>query len=167
MQARAARCTQILSSNQLNMHDAQQFSLNLRYRIASRLVFPQMSNQWAQVLPIHISGETPCHGVRDMTMSQGLKLEGAMARKQTLTGTSMNLAKVFNLIPRFVAKWFLTRLGLSEHFLILWSLSLRRMTRLPSIKGFWLNSLESTTSLPEEDSWSVLDYDLSIVCMSI
>lgn len=137
--------------------------LSCLYRLASRVVFLQVSRTWASFLPPGISGGMPCRGVRDMTMSQGIQLEHAIGNKVALTGSSMDLVKAFNLIPRYAARWLMRRLGISDHILDFWHMSISRMTRLPALKTFLLDEVPSTTGLPEGDSWSVLGM-ISLSC---
>ena len=68
----------------------------------------------------------------------------------------IDLAKAFNLIPRFPAAILLNRLGLSWDILQFWLKSLSVMSRSPIVAGVMGEQISSTTGVPEGDVWSVL-----------
>lgn len=68
----------------------------------------------------------------------------------------MDLAKAFNLIPRYPAAILLHRLGMPWWCLSFWLKSLSNMSRVPIIDGVMGIPISSTTGVPEGDVWSVL-----------
>ena len=75
--------------------------LSAIYRLVSKIVFTQVNRAWIRVLPSQISGGLPGRGVRDLAFEQAQKIEQHVHAKLPLGGSSIDLVKAFNLIPRF------------------------------------------------------------------
>ena len=99
------------------------------YRLAAKVVFDQVVTQWASVLPHQISGGLPCRSVRDLSLMQTSHIEDNLSHGNEICGTSMDLIKAFNLVPRRPAAILLSRLGISHSILAFWLLCLSKMTR--------------------------------------
>eukprot|EP00438_Fugacium_kawagutii_P009093 Skav206636 [mRNA] locus=scaffold166:28795:33171:- [translate_table: standard] len=130
--------------------------LSCLYRLASKVVFDQTVQQWSAVLPFTISGGLPRRGVKDLAFHQAFAIESAVTQGRPLMGACLDLVKAFNLIPRLPIRYVLNRMGLSWEVLQFWKQCLRRLSRVPVISNAVGPSLQSTTGLPEGDSWSVL-----------
>ena len=126
------------------------------YRLASKVVFQQVIDHWKYLMPCQISGGIAGRGVRDLSIMQTTALEDALQKKQFLCGTTMDLAKAFNLIPRFPAAVLMNRLGVPWWCLQFWLRSLSKMSRSPVIAGSLGMTIDSTTGVPEGDVWSIL-----------
>ena len=125
-------------------------------RLVSRLIFSQTVKVWMNHLPQPISGGLPNRGVRDLALDQALLIETYLANRHGLCGSSVDLIKAFNLIPRFpLAKVFL-KMGLDWSIVRFWLNNLSRLTRYPLILGSLGEPVCSSTGIPEGDSWSVL-----------
>ena len=143
--------------NPKSMADARPITiLSCLYRLASKVVFLQVVRRWKDLLPSGVSGGVPGKSVRDLSLAQTFAVEEAISVKSFRCGTTMDLAKAFNLVPRFPAAVLLNRLGLSWHLLSFWIESLKNMTRSPIISGCLGIRIGSTTGVPEGDVWSVL-----------
>ena len=130
--------------------------LSTLYRLASKIVFDQVISQWARILPFQISGGLPRRGVRDVSLMQSTEVERALLERDAICGTSMDLSKAFNLIPRRPAALLLNRLGVPWNILQFWVINLANMVRLPFAYGQFGTPVGSTTGVPEGDAWSVL-----------
>jgi hypothetical protein len=155
MQARVAilaKCEQPRSIN-----DGRPITiLPVLYRLAAKIVFDQTVAHWANKLPPQISGGLPGRGVRDISMLQTLHIEKGLFDGNNCCGTTMDLMKSFNMVPRLPAAILMRRMGLSWDILSFWMMSLSRMTRIPVISGYMGDSIPSTTGVPEGCTWSIL-----------
>ena len=91
-----------------------------------------------------------------ISLMQTSHIGECIASNQEICGTSMDLIKAFNLVPRMPASMLLRRLGISPSILVFWSICLSRMTRLPFAFHQLGEPIPSTTGVPEGDAWSVL-----------
>ena len=126
------------------------------YRLASKVVFQQVIDKWSRMMPSQVSGGISGRGVRDLSIVQTVTVENAVKKKEFLCGSTMDLAKAFNLIPRFPAAVLMNRLGMPWWCLHFWLRSLSNMSRSPTIGGAMGISIASTTGVPEGDVWSIL-----------
>ena len=85
--------------------------LSCLYRLVSKIVFKQVTRAWVKVLPLQISGGLPGRGVRDLAFEQALVVEQHVQAKLPLGGSSIDLVKAFNLIPRYPLARILHKLG--------------------------------------------------------
>ena len=155
MQARTILLSKVAKPENIN-HGRPITILCTIYRLAAKVVFDQVVSQWASVLPHQISGGLPCRSVRDLSLMQTSHIEECIAHNQEICGTSMDLIKAFNLVPRMPASMLLRRLGISPNILVFWSICLSKMTRLPFAFNQLGEPIPSTTGVPEGDAWSVL-----------
>ena len=143
--------------NPRSMADARPITiLPCIYRLASKVVFQQVIDKWTHLMPCQISGGIAGRGVRDLSIVQTTSVEEALHQKDFLCGTTMDLAKAFNLIPRYPAAILMNRLGVPWWCLQFWLKSLSRMSRSPVIAGSLGSPIGSTTGVPEGDVWSIL-----------
>ena len=105
------------------------------YRLVSKVVFQQVIDKWSKMMPSQVSGGISGRGVRDLSIVQTVTVENAVKKKEFLCGSTMDLAKAFNLIPRFPAAILMNRLGLPWWCLQFWLRSLSKMSRSPIICG--------------------------------
>ena len=126
------------------------------YRLVSKVVFQQVIDKWSKMMPSQVSGGISGRGVRDLSIVQTVTVENAVKKKEFLCGSTMDLAKAFNLIPRFPAAILMNRLGLPWWCLQFWLRSLSKMSRSPIICGTMGTCIDSTTGVPEGDVWSIL-----------
>ena len=155
MVTRVSLLAKILSPKTIN--DARPITiLSVLVRIVSRLIFSQTVKVWMQHLPQSISGGLPNRGVRDLALDQALEIESCLSSRQGLCGSSVDLIKAFNLIPRYPLSKVFERLGLPTHTIAFWSLNMSRLSRYPTILGSVGEPISSSTGIPEGDSWSVL-----------
>jgi hypothetical protein len=112
MQARIAilaKCEQPKSIN-----DGRPIAiLPVLYRLAAKIVFDQTVKHWAMRLPPHVSGGLPGRGVRDISMLQTVHIEDCLANGTNCCGTTMDLMKAFNMVPRLPAALLMNRMGIS------------------------------------------------------
>ena len=155
MQARTILLSKVDKPESIN-HGRPITILCTLYRLAAKVVFDQVVNQWAKVLPHQISGGLPCRSVRDLSLMQTSHIEESLSQNIEICGTSMDLIKAFNLVPRRPATMLLSHLGLSSSLLAFWITCLSRMTRLPFAFNQLGAPIPSTTGVPEGDAWSVL-----------
>ena len=145
------------NSEPKSMHDGRPITiLSVLYRLASKIVFDQVIQTWMIFLPNAISGGIPGRGARDHALNQILQVEKAIIGKSGLCGSCIDLVKAFNLIPRRPTAIILNNLGIPQNILAFWTNSLARMRRVPQAFDCIGHCMESTTGLPEGDSWSVL-----------
>jgi hypothetical protein len=130
--------------------------LPVLYRLAAKIVFTQVVAQWAEKLPPQISGGLPGRGVRDISLLQTIQIEDSLARGNDCCGTTMDLMKAFNMVPRLPAAMLMNRMGIPWEILAFWMFSLSRMTRIPVLSGYMSSELPSTTGVPEGCTWSIL-----------
>ena len=155
MQARTILLSKVDKPENIN-HGRPITILCTLYRLAAKVVFDQVVTQWASVLPHQISGGLPCRSVRDLSLMQTSHIEDNLSHGNEICGTSMDLIKAFNLVPRRPAAILLSQLGISHSILAFWLLCLSRMTRLPYAFNQLGMPILSTTGVPEGDAWSVL-----------
>ena len=155
MQARTILLSKVDKPENIN-HGRPITILCTLYRLAAKVVFDQVVTQWASVLPHQISGGLPCRSVRDLSLMQTSHIEDNLSHGNEICGTSMDLIKAFNLVPRRPAAILLSRLGISQSILAFWLLCLSKMTRLPYAFDQLGMPILSTTGVPEGDAWSVL-----------
>ena len=155
MQARTILLSKVDKPENIN-HGRPITILCTLYRLAAKVVFNQVVTQWAAVLPHQISGGLPCRSVRDLSLMQTSHIEESLAQNDEICGTSMDLIKAFNLVPRRPAAMLLSRLGMDQSILMFWLICLSRMTRLPYAFNQLGAPIPSTTGVPEGDAWSVL-----------
>lgn len=86
--------------------------LPVLYRLAAKIVFTQVVAQWAEKLPPQISGGLPGRGVRDISLLQTIQIEDSLARGNDCCGTTMDLMKAFNMVPRLPAAMLMNRMGI-------------------------------------------------------
>ena len=130
--------------------------LSVIYRLVSKIVFVQVSRQWQKILPAQISGGLPGRGVKDLALDQGLIIEKYVLQKAPLCGSSIDLIKAFNLIPRYPLALLFSRLGIDWKTITFWLKNLSRMSRVLISNGCVGNKIWSSTGIPEGCSWSVL-----------
>ena len=130
--------------------------LSSLYRLVSKIVFKQVTRAWIKVLPPQISGGLPCRGVRDLAFEQAHKIEQHVQAKLPLGGSSIDLVKAFNLIPRYPLAKIFSRLGIKSELIAFWKLNLSRLTRTPVLQQTYGPQMGSTSGIPEGDAWSVL-----------
>ena len=130
--------------------------LSVIYRLVSKVIFVQVTKHWKKVLPAQISGGLPGRGVRDLALEQGLSIEKCILNKIPLCGSSIDLIKAFNLIPRYPLAILFRKLGLEWKIIKFWLNNLSRLSRVPIINGCVGHKILSATGVPEGDSWSVL-----------
>ena len=130
--------------------------LSVIYRLISKVIFIQVSKHWGKILPFQISGGLPGRGVKDLALDQGLIIEQHVLQKLPLCGSSIDLIKAFNLIPRYPLAILFHRLGMDWSIINFWLINLSRLSRVPIINGCVGTRIASTTGVPEGDSWSVL-----------
>ena len=155
MQARTILLAKVEKPENIN-HGRPITILCTLYRLAAKVIFDQVVAQWAKILPHQISGGLPQRSVRDLSLMQASHIEESVAQNMELCGTSMDLIKAFNLVPRRPATLLLTRLGIPADILVFWAKSISRMTRLPFAFNQLGDAIPSTTGVPEGDAWSVL-----------
>ena len=155
MCTRVSLLAKVLTPKTIN--DARPITImSVLVRIVSKLVFSQTVKVWMQHLPQAISGGLPNRGVRDLALDQALEIESCLSNRQGLCGSSVDLVKAFNLIPRLPLAKIFERLGLQRHTIRFWCLNLSRLTRYPTILGSLGVPVASSTGIPEGASWSVL-----------
>ena len=130
--------------------------LSVIYRLVSKVIFVQVSKHWQRILPVQISGGLPGRGVKDLALDQGLVIEKFVLQKLPLCGSSIDLIKAFNLIPRYPLALLFFRLGLDWKTITFWLKNLSRMSRVLISNGCIGNKIWSSTGVPEGCSWSVL-----------
>ena len=155
MQARVTLLAKTLEPKTIN--DGRPITiLSAIYRLVSKIVFVQVSRRWRQILPAQISGGLPLRGVKDLALDQGLLVERHILQKIPLCGSSIDLIKAFNLLPRYPLALLLYKLGLDWNTIMFWLKNLSRMSRVLISNGSIGSKIGSATGVPEGCSWSVL-----------
>jgi hypothetical protein len=126
------------------------------YRLAAKMVFQQVIAHWADRMPIQVSGGIAGRGVRDLSIVQTIHVEKALCDQEFPCSSTMDLAKAFNLVPRYPAAILMNRLGVPWSCLNFWLQSLSNMSRSPLIAGSMGTCIGSTTGVPEGDVLSIL-----------
>lgn len=126
------------------------------YRLYSKIVYQQVMRQWARVLPPGISGGIPARSVRDVAIAQALQVEKSIAEGYDLCGSTMDLTKAFNLLPRAPVRYILERLGFPGVILDFWFSNLTRMTRSLAFAGTQGKTASATTGFAEGDCLSII-----------
>lgn len=83
-------------------------------------------------------------------------IEETLLRKIEICGSTMDLTKAFNLIPRKPAELILLRLGFPSEVLSFWMHNLSHLSRSLQFAGVQGPCVESTCGFPEGDSLSIL-----------
>ena len=155
MQARVALLAKVDHPTSMN-HGRPITIMSCIYRLISKIVYDQVAPQWSKHLPLAISGGLPGRGVRDLALNQSITIEKAISNKVALCGTSIDLTKAFNLIPRLPAAMVLRKLGIPQWFIRFWMANLANLVRVPVVRGHFGPSVASSTGVPEGDCISVL-----------
>ena len=93
---------------------------------------------------------------RNLALKQSITIEKAISNKVALCGTSIDLPKAFNLIPRLPAAMVLRKFGIPQWFIRFWMANLANLTRVPVVRGHFGPPVASSTGVLEGDCISVL-----------
>ena len=155
MSTRVALLSKVLEPRTIN--DGRPITImSVIVRIVSKMIFSQTVKVWVTHLPAPVSGGLPNRGVRDLALDQALVIESHLANRIGLCGSSVDLTKAFNLIPRFPLAKVFQKMGLDWSIVQFWLINLSRLTRHPIVMGSLSESVASSTGIPEGDCWSVL-----------
>eukprot|EP00438_Fugacium_kawagutii_P021779 Skav205465 [mRNA] locus=scaffold4885:270761:274054:+ [translate_table: standard] len=126
------------------------------YRLISKVLYQQIVPVWSQTLPVQISGGLPGRSVRDLALMQSTCIEDALVNQLDLTGSTMDLTKAFNLIPRRPLRILLSRLGVPLPWIDFWLINLSKLSRALVHQGNVGSFIPSTCGVPEGDALSIL-----------
>ena len=126
------------------------------FRLLGKVIFRTVADKWSTILPWNVSGGLPKRGVKELSFRQKLAIEHSLVQKKQLGGFSLDLVKAFNTFDRRILRYAMIRLGIPEHIVQFWFLSLSKLLRFPQVNGCLGPPIKSTTGVPEGDSLSVL-----------
>ena len=155
MQARTTLLAKVDCPTSMN-HGRPITVLSTLYRLVTKILYGKISQVWAKNLPMAISGGLPARGVRDLAFEQNFFIEQHVQMSHELCGVSIDLSKAFNLVPRYPARALLKKLGVPDDVIQFWALSISRLSRVVLFRGQIGYPVNSTTGIPEGDSFSVL-----------
>lgn len=145
------------NSDPQSMHDGRPITiLSALYRLLGKVIFRQVADYWAGILPLPISGGLPGRGVKDIAYAQKYQIESCLSTGQQLGGFSLDLIKAFNTFGRYPLAKAMQRLGIPSFLTDFWVLCLSKMRRFLYHKSSLSQSFSSTTGVPEGCSLSVL-----------
>lgn len=132
--------------------------LSLLYRLWGRCMTQQILQAWTKILPKSCTGFLPGRDPHWMIYELQVRLERSHHNLQEhpMGGLTLDIVKCFNCLPRLPCKLLLSLLGVPNHILEFWYLSIGRMFRHWQIDGQIVKGTAASTGLPEGDTWSVL-----------